>query len=56
MVLSVILSLIGWSATYEMIDPATHQVVSRRPQRRWREMRGGAVDEAPTNRDQALLH
>jgi aminobenzoyl-glutamate transport protein len=28
-VLSVILSLIGWSATYETIDPVTHEVVTR---------------------------
>ena len=28
-VLSVILSLIGWSATYEAIDPVTHEVVTQ---------------------------
>ncbi len=28
-VLSVILSLIGWSATYEAVDPVTHEVVER---------------------------
>jgi aminobenzoyl-glutamate transport protein len=28
-VLSVILSWIGWSATYEAVDPATHEVVTR---------------------------
>jgi aminobenzoyl-glutamate transport protein len=27
--LSVILSLIGWSATYDVVDPATHEVVTR---------------------------
>lgn len=27
--LSVILSLVGWSATYEAVDPATHEVVTR---------------------------
>ena len=28
-VLSVILSWIGWSATYEAIDPVTHEIVTQ---------------------------
>ena len=28
-ILSVILSLIGWSATYEAVDPVSHEVVER---------------------------